>query len=278
MALPSAERRSLIEWEHAPISIARQCRLLGLARSTLYYEGRGASAENLALMRRIDEQYLKTPWYGAPRMTHCLRAQGYMVNHKRVARLMRLMGLRSVLPRRRTSVPASGHTIYPYLLSGLTIERPNHVWCADITYIPMQRGFAYLVAVMDWYSRYVLAWEVSVSLDSSFCVEAMERALSCGTPEIMNTDQGAQFTSDAYIGLLQRHGVRISMDGRGRVFDNIMIERLWWSTKYEHVYLYDHATVPALKAGLRDYYTQYNTQRPHQALGYRRPADVHCGR
>jgi putative transposase len=268
----------LIEWKHDHISVRRQCRLVGLARSTLYYEGHGESTENFALMRLIDEQYMATPFFGVPRMTQWLHAQGHAVNHKRVARLMRTMGLQSVLPRRRTSVACPGHKVYPYLLKGLRIERPNQVWCADITYLAMRRGFAYLVAVMDWYSRYVLAWEVAVTMDESFCVAALERALRQAAPEISNTDQGAQFTSSAYTGVLEKHGVQISMDGRGRAFDNIMIERLWWSTKYEYVYLHDHATVPELVTGLGDHYTFYNTRRPHQALGYRTPAELYFAR
>ena len=266
-----------MEWNNEDMSVARQCRLVDLARSTLYYEGQGESAENLALMRRIDEQYLTTPELGAPKMTEWLRACGQTVNHKRVARLMRLMGLQSVLPRKRTSAPCPGHTVYPYLLREMAVERPNQVWCADITYIPMRRGFAYLVAVMDWFSRYVLSWAVSVTMDSLFCVEALEQALRHGPPEISNTDQGSQFTSESYTGLLARHGVRISMDGRGRAFDNIMIERLWWSVKYEHVYLHEPPTVPVLVDGLGSYFQRYNTRRPHQALDYRTPEAVYLG-
>lgn len=273
----AGEKRELIEWDSEDTSVARQCRLAGLARSTLYYEGQGESAENLVLMRLIDEQYLSTPEFGAPKMTEVLRARGQMVNHKRVARLMRQMGLQSVLPRKRTSVPGPGHTVYPYLLRDMVVERPNQVWCADITYIAMRRGFAFLVAIMDWFSRYVLSWEVSVTMDSLFCVEALSRALRHGPPGISNTDQGAQFTSDAYTGMLEQHGVRISMDGRGRAFDNIMIERLWWSVKYEHVYLHEPLTVPSLVDGLGGYFQHYNTRRPHQALDYRTPAAVYLG-
>jgi putative transposase len=228
-------------------------------------------------MRLIDEQYIETPFFGVPRMTRWLRANGHGANHQRVARLMRTMGLQSVLPRRRTSMPAPGHKVYPYLLKGLAIERPNQVWCADITYIPMRRGFAYLVAVMDWYSRYVLSWAVSVTMDSGFCVEALERALWRGVPEMSNTDQGSQFTCGDYTGLLERRGVRISMDGRARAFDNIMIERLWWSVKYEHVYVHEPPTVPVLTDGIGRYFTYYNTQRWHQALGYRTPEEVYLG-
>lgn len=255
--------------------MARQCRLVDLARSTLYYGCQGEGEENLALMRLIDEQYIETPFFGVPRMTDWLRDTGHLVNHKRVERLMQTMGLQSVLARRRTSVPCPGHKVYPYLLRGLAIERSNQVWCADITYIRMRRGFAYLVAVMDWFSRYVLSWAVSVTMDSLFCVDAMERALRHGRPEISNTDQGSQFTGAEYTGVLDRNGVRISMDGRGRVFDNIMIERLWRTVKYEHVYLHDHGIVPELVTGLEQYFTFYNTRRRHQSHGYRTPAQIY---
>jgi putative transposase len=265
----------LIEWENEQMSVARQCRLVDLARSTLYYGCQGENEENLALMRLIDEQYIETPFFGVPRMTDWLRDTGHAVNHKRVERLMQIMGLQSVLPRRRTSVSCPDHKVYPYLLRGLAIERPNQVWSADITYIRMRRGFAYLVAVMDWFSRYVLAWAVSVTMDSLFCVDALERALRHGPPEISNTDQGSQFTGAEYTGVLDRNGVRISMDGRGRVFDNIMIERLWRTVKYEHVYLHDHGTVPELVTGLGQYLTYYNTRRRHQSHGYRTPAQIY---
>lgn len=257
------------------MSVARQCRLVDLARSTLYYGCQGENEENLALMRLIDEQYIETPFFGVPRMTDWLRETGHPVNHKRVARLMQIMGLQSVLPRRRTSVSCPGHKVYPYLLRGLAIERPNQVWCADITYIRMRRGFASLVAVMDWFSRYVLAWAVSVTMDSLFCVDALERARRHGRPEIAHTDQGSQFTGTEYTGVLDRNGVRISMDGRGRVFDTIMIERRWRTVKYEHVYLHDHATVPDLVTGLGQYLTFDHTRRRHQSHGYRTPAQIY---
>jgi len=276
--LRAGERRGLIEWENEQMSVARQCRLVDLARSTLYYGCQGENEENLALMRLIEwenEQYIETPFFGVPRMTDWLRDTGHAVNHKRVERLMQIMGLQSVLPRRRTSVSCPDHKVYPYLLRGLAIERPNQVWSADITYIRMRRGFAYLVAVMDWFSRYVLAWAVSVTMDSLFCVDALERALRHGPPEISNTDQGSQFTGAEYTGVLDRNGVRISMDGRGRVFDNIMIERLWRTVKYEHVYLHDHGTVPELVTGLGQYLTYYNTRRRQQSHGYRTPAQIY---
>lgn len=231
--------------------------------------------ENLKLMRLIDQQYLQTPFYGWPRMTAVLRSQGYMVNGKRIRRLMRLMGLQALVPRKRTTITTPGHRIYPYLLRNLVIDKPNQVWCTDITYVPMRSGFLYLVAVMDWFSRYVLTWAVSNSLDGSFCRMALEQALEQATPEVFNTDQGSQFTAQAFTGILETAGVQISMDGRGRAFDNIMIERLWRSVKYEHLYLYDYETGTEVQAGLDAYFQLYNHQRPHQSLGYRTPAQVY---
>jgi putative transposase len=226
-------------------------------------------------MRLIDEQYLKTPFYGWPRMTAHLRRQGHMVNHKRVQRLMRKMGLQAIYPKRRTTVPAQGHKVYPYLLRNLTITRPNQVWSTDITYIPMQRGFMYLVAIMDWYSRYVITWQLSNTLDGRFCLDALEQALAQGCPDIFNTDQGAQFTAQAFTSCLEAADIRISMDGRGRAFDNIFIERLWRSVKYECVYLHEYETVMQLERSLTDYFTLYNHERPHQSLSYHTPAEVH---
>lgn len=229
-------------------------------------------------MRLLDEQYTRTPFYGIRRMTAWLHTVGYPVNHKRVARLLRLMGLMAVYPKPRLSQPAPGHRIYPYLLRGVSIERPNQVWSTDITYIRLTRGFIYLVAILDWYSRYVLAWAVSVTLDLSFCLEAVERALTLGQPEIFNSDQGVQFTSAAFTERLVTAGVRISMDGRGRALDNVFVERLWRSVKYEEVYLSDYATVPAAVAGLGTYFDFYNRERLHQALGYRTPEAVYWER
>jgi len=225
-------------------------------------------------MKLIDRQYLATPFYGARKIAAWLKSQGYRVNRKRVRRLMRIMGLKAIYRRPRTSKPAPGHKIYPYLLSGLKITRPNQVWAADITYIPMARGFLYLVAIIDWYSRYVLSWRLSNTLDASFCVDALEEALKKGKPEIFNTDQGAQFTSEAFTGLLQQHGVRISMDGKGSYNDNLFIERLWRTVKYEEVYLKAYQDGRDARVGLGDYFRFYNTERPHQALGYRTPAEV----
>ena len=226
-------------------------------------------------MRRIDEQYLKTPFYGWPKMTEALRAQGYVVNGKRVRRLMRQMGIQAVQLRKRPLTSTPGHRVYPYLLRDLAIDAPNQVWCADITFVPLPVGFVYLMAIMDWFSRYVIAWEVSNSLEASFCCVALERAIGQAKPVIFNTDQGSQFTSQAFTSQLHDAGVQISMDGRGRVFDNIFIERLWRSVKYEHLYLYEYQTVAAVMAGLGRYFAFYNTERPHQSLGYRTPAVVY---
>ena len=226
-------------------------------------------------MKLIDRQYLMTPCYGARKIAACLKSQGHPVNRKRVQRLMRLMGLKAIYRRPRTSKPAQGHKIYPYLLSGLKINRPNQVWTADITYIPMARGFLYLVAIIDWYSRYVLSWRLSNTLDVSFCVEALEDALSKGRPEIFNTDQGAQFTSEAFTGLLEQHGIRISMDGKGSYNDNLFIERLWRSVKYEEVYLKAYQDTRDARTSLGIYFRFYNAERPHQSHSYRTPAEVY---
>jgi putative transposase len=229
-------------------------------------------------MRQIDELYLKRPFYGSPRISIWLRQLGWRVNEKRVARLMRLMGVQAVVPGPHTSRPHPEHRLYPYLLRGLAIRAPDEVWCADITYIPMRRGYLYLVAVMDWFSRYVLAWELSNSLEAAFCLSALERALTTATPGIFNTDQGAQFTSEEFIGRLEKAGVQVSMDGRGRVLDNLFVERLWRSLKYEEVYLRDYADGLAARQGLGQYFRFYNTERPHQALGSRTPAAIYRAR
>ena len=269
-------KRALIEPEHSQLSIRRQCKLVGLNRATFYYLPAPESAFNLHLMRLIDEQYTRTPFYGWPRMTAHLRRQGFEVNHKRVQRLMGKMGLQAIYPKRRTSIAAQGHKVYPYLLRNLAITRPNQVWSADITYIPMVRGFMYLVAIMDWYSRYVVTWQLSNTLDELFCLDALDRALAQGQPDIFNTDQGAQFTALAFTSRLERAEIRISMDGRGRALDNVFIERLWRSVKYENVYLYEYAVVPELEKGLHEYFTFYNHERLHQSLSYQTPAEVHC--
>lgn len=267
----------MIELNHSPISVRRQCELIGLNRSTLYYSPATETEFNLALMRRIDEQYSKTPFYGWPRMTAQLRRQGYEVNPKRVRRLMQLMGLQAIYPKPRTSQRGREPTIYPYLLQDLEVVRPNQVWSADITYVPLVSGFMYLVAILDWFSRYVLAWQLSNTLAGCFCVDSLQQALGLGQPEIFNSDQGVQFTARSFTSTLEGAGVRISMDGRGRVFDNIFVERLWRTVKYEDIYVHDYASVPALQAGLHRYFRFYNQERLHQSLGYRTPAEVHFG-
>jgi putative transposase len=265
----------MIEATHPDLSIRRQCELIGLNRSTFYYQPATESPLNLQLMRLIDAQYTRTPFYGYPKMTAHLRRLGQRVNPKRVRRLMRKMGLQAIYAKPRTSIAAKAHQVYPYLLRGLRISRSNQVWCADITYVPMSRGFMYLVAIMDWFSRYVITWQLSNSLDGRFCLAALDLALKKGKPDIFNTDQGAQFTAQPFVGCLETAGVRVSMDGRGRVMDNIFIERLWRTVKYEDIYLKEYATVPSLEDGLRSYFTFYNDERPHQSLGYCVPAEVH---
>ena len=257
-----------------PLSLRRQCVLLGLSRAALYYRPVEVSAYQLELMALIDRQYLRAPFYGARRLAAWLGTQGHTVNRKRVKRLMQLMGLAAIYQRPRTSQPAPEHRIYPYLLRGLVIERINQVWAADICYIPMARGFLYLVAVMDWVSRYVLAWRLSNLLDTSFCVAALEEALSKGRPEIFNTDQGSQFTDEDFTSVLHTHEVAISMDGRGRFSDNIFVERLWRSLKYEEVYLRAYESVAEARQGIASYFEFYNNERLHQALGYRTPRQV----
>jgi len=270
-------RRELVDREHRTLSTVRQCTLLGISRSSVYYRPRGPSRQDLAVIKRIDQQYLVTPFYGSRRMTVWLNRQGYSLSRKRVQRLMRTMGLQAIYQRPRTSNPTPGHKVYPYLLRAMEITRPNQVWAADITYIPMAKGFLYLVSIMDWYSRYVVAWSLSNTLDADFCVEALEEALGKGTPEVFNTDQGSQFTSEGFTGLLEQHVVRISMDGKGRYTDNIFVERLWRTVKYEEVYLKAYSNGRDAKSGLDAYYHFYNTERPHQALGYRTPAEVFNG-
>jgi putative transposase len=249
---------------------------LGLARSSAYYEPEPESAYNLELMHLIDRQYLSTPFYGRRRMTRWLHEEGHEVNEKRVGRLMAVMGIEAIYPKPRLSKPAPGHRIYPYLLRGVEIERVNQVWSTDITYIPLRQGFAYLVAVIDWFSRYVLSWELSVTMDTEFCVSAVAEALAIGErPEIFNTDQGSQFTSETFTGPLLALGVSISMDGRGRALDNVFIERLWRSVKYEEVYLKAYEDVGRSRRSLGAYFRFYNAERPHQSLGYRTPEQVY---
>jgi putative transposase len=257
--------------------VARQCQLAGLSRSSLYYEPQGESALNLKLMRLLDEQYTRTPFYGVLKMTDALNKQGYAVNPKRVRRLLRQMGLEAIYPKPNLSAPAPGHRIYPYRLRNVVITHPNQVWSSDITYIRLRAGFIYLVAVIDWFSRYVLSWEISTSLDAGFCCSALDRALRQGSPEIFNTDQGAQFTSQAFTGRLEAEKILISMDGRGRALDNVFVERLWRTVKYEDVYLKDYRDPTDAVRNLRPYFTFYNQQRPHQALNYRTPEAVYFG-
>jgi putative transposase len=249
--------------------------LLDISRSGLYYQPVGISEEDLTLMKLIDRQYLTIPFYGTRKIAACLKSQGKRANRKRVQRLMRLMGLKAIYRSPRTSKPAPGHKIYPYLLKGMKITRPNQVWAADITYIPMARGFLYLVAIIDWYSRYVLSWKLSNTLDADFCVEALEEALKKGKPEIFNTDQGSQFTGEAFTRLLKQHGIRISMDGKGSYNDNLFIERLWRSVKYEEVYLKAYQDGREARISLGNYFRFYNVERPHQTHGYRTPAEVY---
>jgi putative transposase len=247
---------------------------LDISRSGLYYQPVGVSDEDLNLMELIDHQYMATPFYGARKIAAWLKHKGQIVNRKRVRRLMQLMGLKAIYRRPRTSIPAPGNQIYPYLLSGMEITRSNQVWAADITYIPMAHGFLYLVAIIDWHSRYVLSWRLSNTLDADFCVEALGEAFRKGRPDVFNTDQGAQFTGKAFTGLLEQHGVKISMDGKGSYRDNLFIERLWRTVKYEEVYLKAYRDGRDARICIGDYFRFYNTERPHQALGYRTPAEV----
>jgi len=263
-------KRECIESAHPGLSVRRQCELLGLNRSSWYYAARGESAENLALLRRIDQQYLATPFYGSRKMARLLG-----IGRERTRRLMRLMGLAAIYPKPRLSRTAPGHRIYPYLLRNLAIVRPDQVWSSDITFVPLPQGWMYLTVVMDWFSRYVLSWRLSNTLDGLFCLEALEEALSQGTPEIFNSDQGVQYTAEAFTQRLEAAGVAVSMDGRGRWLDNVFLERLWRTVKYEEVYLHDHGTPRALERGLAGYFRFYNQRRIHEALDYRTPAAVY---
>ncbi len=257
------------------IPVSRQCELIGLSKAAYYYRPRPKDALNETLMRLLDEQYTKTPFYGVPKMTEWLRTKGYWVNRKRVRRLMRILGLEAVYPKPWVSKPAKYHKKYPYLLKGVVIERPDQVWSTDITYIRLKHGFIYLVAIMDWHSRYVLSWEVSTTLDAEFCIMTLERALTLSSPEIFNSDQGSQFTSVEFTWLLERLGVAISMDGRGRAMDNIFVERLWRTVKYEEVYLKSYETVKEARESLARYFHFYNTERLHESLGYRTPKEAY---
>jgi putative transposase len=267
-----------VEADHPALSVRRQCELLGISRASLYYRPQPESEENLQLMRLIDRQYTRRPFYGSRRLTAWLRGQGWAVNRKRVRRLMERMGLEAVYPKPKLSQRGEAHKIYPYLLRGLEVERADQVWGADITYIPMARGFLYLVAVMDWFSRFVLSWALSLTMEEEFCRAALRRALGRGQPEIFNTDQGSQFSSEAFRRELEARQITISMDGRGRCLDNIFVERLWRSLKYEEVYLRDYTTVREARDGIRRYFHFYNEERVHQSLGYQTPAALYRGK
>ena len=270
------ERKATIAPDHPGLSLSHQCRLLSIGRSSFYYAPKGESSENLGLMRRLDELFLKCPFYGSRQMARQLRREGVSVGRHRVRRLMRLIGLEAIYQAPRTSAPHPAHRVYPYLLRNLTVDRPDHVWCADITYIPVRRGFLYLVAIMDWATHHVLAWRLSNTMDSRFCIEALNDALAkYGRPEIFNTDQGSQFTSLDFTGVLKAAGVAISMDGRGRCMDNIFIERLWRSLKYEAVYLHEMTDGFAAGRVIGQWIDFYNTERPHSALDGRTPAEAY---
>ena len=265
----------MIEPENKKLSISRQCQLLGLSRSTYYSENKGESEENLAIMRELDKQYLDTPFYGVERMWAYLRSIEHFVNIKRVRRLLRKMGLEAIYPKPNLSRANKQHKIYPYLLKGQTIDHINQVWSIDITYVPMKSGYMYLVAIIDWHSRFVLSWKLSNTLDTAFCVEALQEALKHGKPEVFNTDQGSQFTSNDFTDVLLRNGIKISMDGRGRATDNIFIERLWRSVKYENIYLHAYEDGKDLYEGLKGYFEFYNTKRPHSSLKWQTPYQFH---
>ena len=273
------ERKAMIAPDHPGLSLSRQCRLVSISRSSFYYAPKGESPENLTLMRRIDELFLKYPFYGSRQMARQLRREGVVAGRHRVRRLMGLMGLEAIYQAPKTSTPHPGHRIYPYLLRDVTVVRPDHVWCADITYIPVRRGFLYLVVIMDWATRHVLAWRLSNTMDAGFCVEALREAMArYGKPEIFNTDQGSQFTSLDFSGVLKDAGIAISMDGRGRCLDNIFIERLWRSLKYEAVYLHELSDGFAAQRVIGEWIGFYNTGRPHSALGGRTPAEAYCAK
>lgn len=275
IAYSLSQKRDLIEMEHLQLSISRQCDLLSIHRSGLYYQPVGESEENLLLMRKLDEQYLLTPYYGVRRMTEWLRREGIVVNRKRIARLMRLMGLAAIYPKKDLSKPNVEAKKYPYLLKGLTVNKIHQVWATDITYIPMKKGFMYLVAIIDLYSRKVLAWSLSNTLEVNFCTNILQEALNkYGKPAIFNSDQGSQFTSNEFTTLLEQNQIRISRDGKGRALDNIFIERFWRSLKYEHVYLNPATDGLNLYEGIHNYIQHYNYQRPHQSLDYKTPFEI----
>lgn len=269
------QKRSLIEPTNTSISISRQCELLDIHRSGYYYQPNSESALNLEIMSLLDKQYTLTPFYGVQRMHQYISSLGYKVNIKRIRRLLRLMGLFAIYPKKKTSIPNKEHKIYPYLLRGFEVKYPNQVWSTDITYIQMEKGFLYLVAIIDWYSRYVISWRISNTMETSFCIDALQDALNKGKPEIFNTDQGSQFTSIDFTKCLLDNDVKISMDGKGRCLDNVFVERLWRSVKYEYVFLNSIQNGQELWHGLDDYFTFYNQERFHQSLEYKTPYQVH---
>lgn len=275
--MPITDRRCWVEPRHS-LALSKQCELAGVNRSTIYTQrvDTEPDEQELILLKEIDAEYTRHPFYGSRRMTVYLRNIGHPINRKRIQRLMGILGLAGMAPGPNTSRPHPQHKIYPYLLRGVTVTRPNHVWSSDITYIRLARGFVYLVAVIDWYSRKVLSWQLSNTLDGGFCVDCLEQALKTyGTPEIFNTDQGCQFTADAFTSVLKAHGVSISMDGRGRALDNIFVERLWRDVKHEDIYLKGYATMPEVRSGLAEYMLFRNAERPHQSLGYSTPYEVY---
>lgn len=272
------EKRKEIEPDHQWLSIHKQCELVGLPRSSYYRHPASETEENMELMKLIDEIYTKYPFFGSRKMRDYLKRKDLQVNRKRIRRLMLLMGLASVAPSPKTTLPKRSHKVYPYLIGNIDINRPNQVWCSDITYIRLKRGFVYLAVVMDWYSRHVLSWEVSITMDDGFCTSCLQRAIrQYGCPDIFNTDQGAQYTGASFTGVLKEHGIRISMDGKGRAMDNIMVERLWRSLKYEDIYLKEYESVQELVEGLRSYFDFYNNERPHHNFGIQTPAEVYHG-
>ncbi len=275
MTFSTEQKRNLIEWNCREVSLSTQCELLSISKGALYYKPITMDPFSVAVMAFIDRQHMQTPFYGSRKLVVELGKNGYIVNRKRVQKLMRKMGISAIYPKRSLSQRNKAHKIYPYLLKDVKIDTPNFVWSTDITYIQLREGFLYLVAIMDWYSRYVLSWRLSNTLDVSFCLEALEEALGKGTPAIFNSDQGSQFTSKDFTKILLDNGVKISMDGKGRVFDNIFIERLWRSVKYENVYLMGYETCEETIDGLGSYFKFYNHQRPHQALGYKVPYEIH---
>ena len=272
------DRRACIDRSNTQLSISRQCELIGLSRSSRYYKAVAVDTETLALMNAIDRKYTELPFYGILKMTIAMNEQGFKVNHKKIARLMRLMGIHAIYAEPKLSIPGYNHDIYPYLLTNVSITSANHVWSSDITYVPMLKGFMYCVAVIDWYSRYVLAWNISNTQDADFCLSVLNEALRSETPRIFNTDQGSQFTSTIFTQRLQDANISISMDGRGRALDNVFIERLWRSLKYEDLYLHNYLDATALRDGMTKYFEFYNHRRYHQALNYQTPAAVYFQR